>query len=605
MKKREQDIIKSLRETGHSKDGMEQNRTDLVGDEALESVQQKSRIKIMSPVEYLEYLATKEEFSPSAIASASQSITTEPSLDPSATTSYSSSEPELIKMPKPQKQSLSNASLSQSTTYSLPLSPLDEMKNQFADLQTTPSSQFSWTTTEMSDAHSSVSSRFPQHQHPHQHVDNERRQQTDKTKSPAPYTGEPEISNDIGSISNKDDISISTSSPIIPPGLLLNKNRSRHSTPKLESVPSIQVGYTAQIQRSDSPLRQEFIGSEVGSQSNSSNYEFRLDYDIIPGTGESNENSSSQYYTSNSSIKPAVLTSAFRPIGSNDNSVKLNSQQNAYSIYNSEQSTSTTIQKLPQNYPGNPLTPYTYIDRPQQFFPQQPKNDLMSVVSDSVTRESIYQTEFRLASGDPDDPLLNNGSEENDGAYEVTLGSVNNEGTNSNNVQKDRDIGIVKIDVENEEGYENLGEHSMDNTRAVKGKLDLKITKEITSRGVQIQTHHNIDVESKQEVIAQGTNASQTVQQQDDAISPVSLFTSSVSGKPFISSKGSLENKEERKPKQGTWLFAGVIGVAIIILILFLISIFSSNSGPFNFISGKDIITIRPPSSTASLPHLD
>ncbi|CAG8567675.1 2415_t:CDS:1, partial [Diversispora eburnea] len=52
----------------------------------------------------------------------------------------------------------------------------------------------------------------------------------------------------------------------------LTKNISRHSSPKFESVPRILTGFTAQVQSSDSPLRQEFRNSIKKLTTTKNNY---------------------------------------------------------------------------------------------------------------------------------------------------------------------------------------------------------------------------------------------------------------------------------------------------------------------------------------------
>ncbi|CAG8599555.1 5584_t:CDS:1, partial [Acaulospora colombiana] len=542
FKEQRQNATGSLRSVRQGRGSWAQNQTDLVEDVTVEPTQQ---IQIMSPVEYLEYVATKEEFSPSAIAAASSSSTTETSLvhtsplEPTATASSPSTSvmtpktslPKIITSPS-RLGSLSNVNRSQTAVQSLPLSPLDEVKNQLVDLQTVPSSQM---TTEISDSPTSTFVQLPQHQYS-SHL---YRRPTNRMQPQTSYTSDPD-----NSTSNEGNTSSNNSSSLIPPGLLLNKNRSRHSTPKLESGPTIQSGYTAQIHRSDSPLR----GSETDSQNDSSKYEFRLDYDFIPYIGENYDPNST--YTS--SAVPKIPTSTFR-LGRYNNSDSLNSQQDVYGQYNNpEPSTSTAAQHQfaqnlsydIENNDARPIrhddssvpssTSFTYVNRPQfqpQFFSPQLKNDPMLVPHGSIialsSTEPIFQTEFRLASGDPDDPLLNNCDNE----AEEILENVNDEGAGGNEVLEDNNKNSVSIDMENEEeGYEIIDKSEYEN---LEDRDNQKITEDGSTRAIQLprdtyvpiirqRTHHeNGDIESQKGSITQ----EKTTQLQDNATSPVSPVT--------------------------------------------------------------------------------
>ncbi|RIA90513.1 hypothetical protein C1645_769727 [Glomus cerebriforme] len=81
-------------------------------------------------------------------------------------------------------------------------------------------------------------------------------------------------SNDSDSDDDDDDSQIdhsaATPSPLSLSSLYLTRNRSRVSTPKIENLPTIPNAYTAQVQQSDSPLRTEFRNSDLnGSNSDS------------------------------------------------------------------------------------------------------------------------------------------------------------------------------------------------------------------------------------------------------------------------------------------------------------------------------------------------
>ncbi|CAI2175823.1 15841_t:CDS:2 [Funneliformis geosporum] len=91
--------------------------------------------------------------------------------------------------------------------------------------------------------------------------------------SAAPYPDQSEsyqIEND-GETSSPIDHSAVTPSPLALPSLLLSRNRSRISTPKVEVSLNLPSAYTAQVQQSDSPLRSEFRQSELGLYNNNIN----------------------------------------------------------------------------------------------------------------------------------------------------------------------------------------------------------------------------------------------------------------------------------------------------------------------------------------------
>ncbi|CAG8766951.1 4714_t:CDS:2, partial [Funneliformis caledonium] len=67
------------------------------------------------------------------------------------------------------------------------------------------------------------------------------------------------------------DHSTVTPSPLSLPSLLLSRNRSRISTPKVEVSLNLPSAYTAQVQQSDSPLRSEFRKSDLNNNNHDIN----------------------------------------------------------------------------------------------------------------------------------------------------------------------------------------------------------------------------------------------------------------------------------------------------------------------------------------------
>src|SRR6266498_2764360 len=96
------------------------------------------------------------------------------------------------------------------------------------------------------------------------------------------------------------DHSAVTPSPLALPGLLLSRNRSRISTRKVEISPTLPNAYTAQVQQSDSPLRSEFRRNDLEPPSENFNlYKIRLSEILL-----NNNKSSDQQMISNERTIP-------------------------------------------------------------------------------------------------------------------------------------------------------------------------------------------------------------------------------------------------------------------------------------------------------------
>ncbi|CAG8597363.1 1092_t:CDS:1, partial [Racocetra fulgida] len=185
---------------------------------------------MQNTVDYLEYLAEQEEYAPPR-APKHDPGPSDHSYQPIEISSPFGQYPTYPSNPEMNEQYLSQSYIPQAAEISLPLSPLDEVRSKMVDIQTVPSHQLM------------IYSHRPQFQ-------NISIEMTEGTIH--------------SSASSSQQENIAPSSLTLP-GVTMTRNRSRIKNPKIENMPQIRSGFTAQIQTSNTPLRQEFRESDIMS----------------------------------------------------------------------------------------------------------------------------------------------------------------------------------------------------------------------------------------------------------------------------------------------------------------------------------------------------
>ncbi|RHZ83135.1 hypothetical protein Glove_99g43 [Diversispora epigaea] len=402
---------------------------------------------------------------------------------------------------------------------SLPLSPLDEVKNQIADLQLNSSPTPPLPQRVISQE------RITQGVIPHERISQGAIpqeiliSQKQKQKMPIYQYNDltpPDVltqlqppSSPRSSNKNNSIIISRVNTPSTSTLSGLTKNISRHSSPKFESVPRIITGFTAQVQSSNSPLKQEFRNSIRNSNNDDDDDDDDADHD---------------YFFLNPD--------------------RYNSNNSNNSNYNFD---SQISQKTYQRHGFH-------------------KNDISSIERDSIDSinllagvgNPIMQTELRLDSSwrkgeDRDDSLLN----------------INN----------NEDEDDVKIDID---------------------------YSPITSRGIQIPQNVYIPKNQRKKYIKNNITG-----EGGGEISEFREFPEENGDHDNDITQQPPEKNEEKylkkKPKQGTFfLFIGILAISLMIIILFIISKRIPSLGTFKWLSGEEVtIThVHSPTSTTSIASI-
>lgn len=269
-----------------------------------------------NPVEYLEFVATQEQYAPKNLSLHQDSLPSSSQLQPtneqfihikqapSANVHYVIS-PDDIPQQNLTNTLLSNNKISNNNinNYNPYFPPTEQQLQQFYDnkhvtynplpLSPLDGVAYSPNQYQVDDINRQIyqqSSQYPQYpqyqqsqqqsqQHSQQQPQRQSQQQPQQQSQQSQQSQQAQQFQRHDNINdNDDDVNQSsidhsavTPSPLSLPGLFLSRNRSRISTPKIENLPKIPNAYTAQVQQSDSPLRTEFRNSDLyGSNSDSS-----------------------------------------------------------------------------------------------------------------------------------------------------------------------------------------------------------------------------------------------------------------------------------------------------------------------------------------------
>ncbi|KAF0501242.1 hypothetical protein F8M41_020099 [Gigaspora margarita] len=209
---------------------------------------------LRNSVEHLENLAAREEYAPQG--SNYDRGPSDNQDQPIELSSPFGKHPTYLSNPEITEQYITQSYIPQIIETSLPLSPLDEVQNKMADLQTVPSNQIT------------TYSHNPQFQNA--------------------IIGMSEVT--AHSLSQQENID--HPSILTLPGVTMTRNRSRIDTPTIEKIPRIRSGYTAQIQTSNTPLRQEFRKSDIVSPTHFQQLQLQNKHSDIPISSSENSNSS-------------------------------------------------------------------------------------------------------------------------------------------------------------------------------------------------------------------------------------------------------------------------------------------------------------------------
>ncbi|CAG8619570.1 22188_t:CDS:2 [Cetraspora pellucida] len=177
---------------------------------------------MQNTVDYLEYLAEQDEYAPPQ-APKHDLGPSDHSDPPTELSSSFGQYPTYPSNPEIIEQYISQSSL--------PLSPLDEVRSKMVDIQTVPSHQIM------------IYSHNPQFQNV----------SIEMTEG---------MTHSSSSQQRQENL---VPSSLTLPSVTMTRNRSRIKNPKIENMPQIRSGFTAQIQTSNTPLRQEFRESDIMS----------------------------------------------------------------------------------------------------------------------------------------------------------------------------------------------------------------------------------------------------------------------------------------------------------------------------------------------------
>ncbi|CAG8542250.1 hypothetical protein C2G38_2254233 [Gigaspora rosea] len=254
---------------------------------------------VRNSVEHLEYLAEREKCAPQG--SKYDRGLSDNQDQPIELSSPLGKHPTYLSNPGIIEQYITQPYIPQTIETSLPLSPLDEVQNKMADLQTVPSHQITISSNNLQFQNASIG----------------------MTEVTAHLLSEQE--------------NIDHSSILTLPGVTMTKNRSRINTPTIENIPRIKSGYTAQIQTSNTPLRQEFRKSDIVSPTHFQQLQLQNRHSDIPTSSLGNT----------SSINSILQTETSAALGDPDDPL-LNNQKNSP---NNTRSIIPYPQQLDPHYP--------------------------------------------------------------------------------------------------------------------------------------------------------------------------------------------------------------------------------------------------------------